>query len=73
MTGPYLGAGDGTLLTFGEPETSSLKTSFQEKVSLQSATGTSRRGLLARVNVRDQTIQKTPTRDVLCMVRVTGL
>ncbi len=26
-------------VTFGDPETSSLKTSFQEKVSLQSATG----------------------------------
>jgi hypothetical protein len=30
-----------TRLTFGEPEKTSLKTSFQEFVSLRSATGTS--------------------------------
>ena len=32
-------AGEGAPVTFGDPETSSLKTSFQRKVSTRSATG----------------------------------
>jgi hypothetical protein len=44
----YRFAGEGALVTFGDPETSSLKTSFQEKVFLQAATGCFHPGLFGR-------------------------
>lgn len=55
------GAGEGTPLTFGEPETSSLKTSFQEKVSLQNATGIFHPGLLAGVRATSYQSKNAPS------------
>ena len=40
--------GQGTLLTFGEPGKTSLKTSFQEFIPLRTVTDSSRPGLFGR-------------------------
>jgi hypothetical protein len=57
------------LVTFRDPETSSLKTSFQEKISLRTATGSSHLQPLAKVD-RVQALQNRPMKKPDLMVRL---